>query len=138
MESARHRWTLTPEQRVELIESLFENIGGKNLEVDKFIKDNNTPDPAFGRDYYPMSIVFLFGFDQIEITFSDSPMTFVLWDSDKFLYEFNNKRITLPGQANTNRVIQHTFNFTNKDDSRQFRSMIKLMYGDCKIIEHKL
>ena len=41
-------------------------------------------------------------------------------------------------QANTNRVIQHTFNFTNKDDSRQFRSMIKLMYGDCKIIEHKL
>lgn len=131
-------FSLTKEQKKIFKESLFEGIKGKDTEIQEFVDDNKTSLPIAGNNYYPLGITFLIGFDQIEIIYSNQLLIYIKQTNDKFVYSNGIKNITFPLSFNHPMVIEETFHYTDIDELQQFRRMVELKFGDCKISEHKL
>lgn len=131
-------FSLTKEQKKLFKESLFEGIKGKDIEIHEFIDNNKTSLPIMNNQYYPLGISFLIGFDQIEIIYSDHPLSYLKQTTNKFIYLSGNNKIKFPLSFNQPGIIEETFHFIDISELQQFRRMVELKFGDCKIREHKV
>jgi hypothetical protein len=130
--------SLSNDERTLLLECLFEGIKGKNHEIEEFIASNKTEDPVIGNKYYPLGISFLIGIDKIEIIYSSIPLVLSKIYNDKFIYSNGESRVTFPLSLIHPSVVETTLHFNDIQEIQEFRNIIRLKYGDCKIEEYKV
>jgi hypothetical protein len=135
---ARERGTITLAEEKEICRDMLESIKGNNHIVDNFISQNATSLPVANKEYFPMGIIFLIGHDEIELKYTDHPLSFVNETNGDFIYTDSNKKYSFPPITNAQYASSATFHCKTHNESEELRSMIHLTFGDCKIVEHKL